>query len=134
MTFLGLVAIWLPEFPAMQDYPQHLFMANVISNLENSKLNWSSIFVSDLKFGPYMFFYFFVSSLSSLMSIHAAGKAFLSFALILVTLLVLAWNKPRDKKSSPWALLVIFPLFFPKSILYYYPATFALSARMLRLR
>jgi hypothetical protein len=112
MMVLGLTAIWLPKFPAMQDYPQHLFMANVISDLDNTDLNWLDFFEVDLKIGPYLLFYLIVSSLASILPIDIAGKLFISLAFSLVTLFILVWNKVRCQTSPPWTLLVMFPLFF----------------------
>lgn len=112
MTVLGLTVIWLPKFPAMQDYPQHLFMANVISDLNSTDLNWQDFFEVDLKLGPYLLFYRIVSSLAFIFPINIAGKLFLSLAFSLVTLFILVWNKVRSQTSPPWTLLVLIPLFF----------------------
>lgn len=112
MTLLGLAAIWLPVFPPMQDFPQHLFMANVLAELDNPQLNWRDIFAADLKLGPYLLFYLIVGSTATILPVLAAGKIFLSLSFGLVTLWVWLWGKMRSEAGPPWALLMVFPLFF----------------------
>ncbi len=109
---LSLLAIWYPRFPAMQDYPQHLFMAYVLSDPNSSLLNWAEYYMSEYLFGPYSLFFLIVGPLAKVIPIESAGKVFISLTLCLVAALAFAWNFSRDKEFPAWSLLMLFPLFF----------------------
>jgi len=116
-TGLGLAVIWIPRFPAMQDYPQHLFMAYVLSEYNNPAFNWNQLYDVNGLWGPNNLFYLIVSALAVLIPIEIAGKIFISLSLILTTVFVLGWNHFRSTDYPPWSLLLLFPFFF--SQIYY---------------
>jgi len=111
-TGLGVAVIWIPRFPAMQDYPQHLFMAYVLSEYNNPAFNWNQLYNVNWLWGPNNLFYLIVSSLSLLVPIEYAGKLFLSLSLILTTTFIFSWNHFRFREPPPWSLLLLFPFFF----------------------
>lgn len=112
LTILCLWPIWAIEFPPLQDYPQHLFLAHVNATYNDTAYNWPQHYVATLKAGPYMLFYLILVSLSKIMPITIAGKAFLSLYLLLMAGLAVAMRHCRLTNSPPWACLMIFPLSF----------------------
>lgn len=109
---LGLFAIWIPRFPAMQDYPQHLFMAYVVSSYGEPALNWSEYFQVDLSVRPYSLFYYFVAILSKVINIEISGKIFISISLLLTSSFIYVRNLKNKYEENSWSLLILFPLFF----------------------
>jgi hypothetical protein len=112
LTALGLMAIWYPRFPAMQDYPQSLFMAHVVSSFNNIELNWSEYYVTNQQIGPYSLFFMIVSLLAKVVPVEVAGKVFISLALCLTTVFVYAWNRFYATSHPAWSLLLLLPLLF----------------------
>jgi hypothetical protein len=112
LTILGLAAIWYPRFPAMQDYPQSLFMAHVISSFTDTGLNWSANYTTNQHIGPYSLFFMVVSLLAKVVPIEAAGKIFISLAVCLTTVCIYAWNRSYAGDHPAWSLLLILPLLF----------------------
>jgi hypothetical protein len=109
---LGLLAIWYPRFPPMQDYPQSLFMAHVVSSYTNANLNWSEYYRTDLQIGPYSLFFMIVGLLAKVVSAEAAGKIFISLALWLTAALAYAWNRFYAPDRPAWSVLLLLPLLF----------------------
>ncbi|MBL4821369.1 MAG: hypothetical protein JKY98_10340 [Gammaproteobacteria bacterium] len=117
LSGLSLLAIWYPRFPAMQDYPQHLFTAYVISTFEGGIFNWSDYYYIEDSAGPYSLFFLIVVPLAKLLPIEIAGKVYISLVLGLIVALVFVWNFAREKDYPSWSLLLLFPVFF--SQMYY---------------
>ena len=116
LTCLGLAIIWIPAFPAMQDYPQHLFMSYVISSFHDSNLNWAEYYsINPHYLQPYSLFYAVVTGLAHLFPIFIAGKIFISCALLSVTAVIIVWNRAADRKFPAWSLLLLLPLFFSQA-------------------
>ncbi len=112
LTVLGLMAIWYPRFPAMQDYPQSLFMAHVVSSFNNIELNWSEYYVMNHQIGPYSLFFMMVSLLAKVVPVEVAGKVFISLAICLTTVFVYSWNRFYAAGHPAWSLLLLLPLLF----------------------
>jgi len=112
LTFLAIIAIWYPRFPAMQDYPESLFMAHVISSFDNSAFNWGEYYAKNLHVGPYSLFFVVVSFLAKAVPIEAAGKIFISLTLCLTTVLVFVWNRAHSPDHTAWSFLMLVPLLF----------------------
>lgn len=112
LTALGLLAIWFPRFSPMQDYPQSLFMAHVLSSFTDPGFNWSVYYRTNLHIGPYSFFFVIVGLFAKVVPIEIAGKLFISLALCLTAFLSLAWNRTPAPEHPAWSALLLFPLFF----------------------
>ena len=110
LTALCLIPVWLISFPAMQDYPQHLFLSHVVNTFNDPSFNWQHYQV-DFTFGPYALFYIVMKVLSLAFSPLVAGKIFISIYLVLIPILIFL-VKPRDNEYSPWGMLLLFPLSF----------------------
>jgi hypothetical protein len=117
LSGLSLLAVWYPRFPAMQDYPQHLFMAHVLTSYDSPLFNWRDYYDAHYLVGPYSLFFLVVGLMENVMPIESAGKAFITVTLCLLVVLVFVWNFAQQRKSPAWSLLLLFPLFF--SQMYY---------------
>jgi len=117
LTGLCLWPIWHYEFLPMQDYPQHLFLSYVLTNIHNTALNIASYYQTDLSMGPYSFFYAFMKLFSGFLPIEAAGKAFVSLYVILGFLIVFYFERRYARGREPWGTLLVFPFLFHQ--LYY---------------
>lgn len=113
LTLLSLVPLWALEFPPLQDYPQHLFLAHVNATFADPFYHWSQFYQAQLRPGPYTLFYYLVIGLERLMPVTMAGRVFLSayIGLLAVIALVVAHPK-RPVASPPWGTLLLFPLAF----------------------
>lgn len=112
LTLFCLWPIWALEFPPLQDYPQHLFLAHVNATYNDPAYNWQQYYLATLKFGPYAFFYLLVSWLDKIMPISIAGKLYLSLYLCLVAALAVALAQKSERQTPPWGSLLLFPLAF----------------------
>ncbi|HEY6009892.1 MAG TPA: hypothetical protein VIX18_00370 [Nitrospirota bacterium] len=112
LTILGLLAIWYPRFPPMQDYPQSLFMAHVLSSFADPALNWSEHYAANQHLGPYSLFFVIVGLFAKVVPVEIAGKLFISLALCLTAFLALAWNRAHAPDHPAWSALLLFPLLF----------------------
>lgn len=112
LALLCLWPVWALEFPPLQDYPQHLFLAHVNATYTNARFNWPQYYLADLTLGPYAFFYLFVAGLDQIMPITMAGKVYLTLYISLLTGLALVLGKKSPAKNPPWASLLLFPLAF----------------------
>jgi len=111
LTIGCLWPIWALEFPPLQDYPQHLFLAHVNATYANPAANWQQYYLANLTIGPYALFYLLVAGLDKVLSITASGKAVLSLVPIAYGGLALALQTRKDG-PPPWATLLLFPLVF----------------------
>ena len=112
LSLCCLWPVWALEFPPLQDYPQHLFLAHVNATYANPAYNWSQYYLADLTFGPYAFFYLLIAGLDKIIPITIAGKLYLSLYITLLTGLALLLLKRSQGNNPPWASLLLFPLAF----------------------
>jgi hypothetical protein len=112
LTLFCLWPVWALEFPPLQDYPQHLFLAHVNATYSNPAYTWPQYYLADLKFGPYAFFYLLVAGLDTIMPIVLAGKLYLSLYIALYSGLAIVLANKRRLDNPPWASLLLFPLAF----------------------
>ncbi len=113
LTILCLWPIWGLEFPPLQDYPQHLFLAHVNATYNNPAYNWPQYYLADLKLGPYALFYLIVAGLDKITSITMAGRLYLSLYIGLLTgLAMVLLKKTPYNRNPPWGSLLLFPLAF----------------------
>lgn len=111
LTVVSLWPIWAVRFLPMQDYPQHLFLAQVITTYDAPSFNWEFYRV-DLGFRPYMLWYFAMKLLAGLFSIEAAGKILFSLYVFLIAALALVARRLSPKGSLPWGALLLYPFAF----------------------
>jgi hypothetical protein len=116
LTLLG--AVWLDEYLPMQDYPQHLFMAEVVSSYNDSRFDWRENFELRDQFGPYRATSIALQFFASFMDIQVGGKILASLYILLVGLV--AYRRYRDCPNSavPWGVLVFYPLCFQPMYFY----------------
>ncbi len=105
--------IWLPRFPALQDYPQHLFLAHVNATFNDPRYNWRHFYQADLRLGPYVVFYAVVVWLERFVPVVVAGKLFLSgYIACLAGVAILMRGQVDTPDRPPWGCLLLFPLAF----------------------
>ena len=112
LTILSLWPIWAVEFPPLQDYPQHLFLAHVNATYTDQAYNWSHYYQATLRPGPYTLFYYLIVWLEAVMPVTVAGKVYLSCYIGLMAGVAVAVAKKGPRGNPPWASLLIFPLAF----------------------
>ena len=100
--------LWSARFPAMQDYPQHLFQTEVLHSYNNPAFDYRRYFV--LHVDPvYLGFFLPAYLLSQVLPIEIAGKISLSIYPLLIAILVLRLGR-RKQDMLPWGALLFFPL------------------------
>lgn len=108
---LSLLPIWATRFPPMQDYPQHLFQAAVLSNYANPALNYSQYYECHLR-PVYAAFFAITFLFGKILPIETAGKVCLSLYPLLVGFLVLRLGRQSRSGMAPWGAVLFFPLIF----------------------
>ena len=112
LTLFSLWPIWVVDFPPLQDYPQHLFLAHVNATYADPSYNWEQYYLAGLRPGPYTLFYYAIVWLEAMMPVVVAGKVFLSCTIVLIAALVLSVAKRAQPGDPPWGTLLLFPLSF----------------------
>lgn len=112
ITAVSLWPLWSTRFLAMQDYPQHLFLAEVIATFDDPAFNWREFYRVDLGFGPYMLWYVAMKLLGGVFGSETAGKLLFSLYILLISLLALAARRLAPKGELPWGALLLFPCAF----------------------
>ncbi len=112
LTLFSLWPIWANRFLPMQDYPQHLFLAHLISTYNASSFNWKEFYTVQLGFRPYMFWYLAMNFLAHVVDIETAGKLLFSLYIFLITTLAYIARRLPPKGFLPWGALLLYPLAF----------------------
>lgn len=112
LTAVSLWPIWATRFLPMQDYPQHLFLAQVIATYDDPSYNWKEFYRVDFGIGPYMLWYVAMKMLAGILNIEAAGKILFSLYILLISLLALVSRRLAPKGCLPWGALLLYPFAF----------------------
>jgi hypothetical protein len=112
LTVATLWPIWTLRLLPMQDYPQHLFLSQVIATYDAPALDWKLHYDIDLGLRPYMLWYLVMKPLAALFGVEAAGKLVFSLYVVLITALVLACRRVSPRGSLPWGALLLYPFAF----------------------
>ena len=112
LTAVSLWPLWANRFLPMQDYPQHLFLAHVITTYDNPLFNWKEFYRVDLGVHPYMLWYLAMNMLGRVVDIEIAGKILFSLYILLITLLALVARRLAPKDHLPWGALLLYPFAF----------------------
>lgn len=110
-TVISLWPIWSERFPPMQDYPEHLLHAQMLSHRHDPRFNYDR----DFEFHPtpvYATFFAVTVGLSKFLPIEVAGKMALSLYIVLVAALVIRETRRLGSNVVCWGLLLFFPLAF----------------------
>lgn len=113
-TALSLLAIWGARFLPMQDHPQHLFLAYVLTTFDDPNFDWARHYAIDFKPGPYALFYLVLRALIPLLGPEEAAKVWTSAAVLLLAgfLWSEAVRRVRAGGAVPWTLVLMLPLGF----------------------
>lgn len=107
-----LAALWWNHYLPMQDYPQHLFMAEVASSYDEPKFDWQENYELRGGFGPYRATYIAQQFLGAMTDIEMGGKLLATFYILLVGLVAYRVFCDSDSDVAPWGVLLFFPLCF----------------------
>ncbi len=111
-TLIALWPIWSVRFLPMQDYPQHLLQAQIISSYNDPEFDYNQNFTYHLQLVPYMTFYLITILLLKVFPILIAGKISTSIYLLMITVLVIRLSRQSYGEYEPWGLLLFFPFAF----------------------
>jgi hypothetical protein len=112
LTTVSLWPLWANRFLPMQDYPQHLFLAQLISTYDDPSFNWKEFYTVQLGFRPYMLWYLAMNLLAQVADIEIAGKLLFSLYILLITTLAWAVRQLTPRGYLPWGALLLFPFAF----------------------
>lgn len=112
LTLACLWPIWAYRFLPMQDYPQHLFIAHVLSTFDSPGFDWQQNYELNSGWGAYTLTYGLLRLFATLTNIEAAGKLLTSLYVLLMSVVVLRAARYHSDVQTPWALLLIFPFIF----------------------
>jgi hypothetical protein len=112
LTAISLGPIWLFQFPAMQDYPQHLAQSNILMSKDSPGLDYRDNFECRFKVAPYMTFYLVTAGFSYFLPVEIAGRIAVSLYVLGIALLVLGLGSRSKEEGPKWGLLVFFPFLF----------------------
>ena len=96
----------------MQDYPQHLFIAHVLSTFASPDFNWQQNYELNSSWSAYALTYGLLRAFAVLTNIEVAGKLIISLYVLLMSVVVLRGARYHSETQTPWALLLIFPFIF----------------------
>ena len=83
MTVICLVPVWGRRFVPMQDYPQHLLQAQMLSMQNDPQLDYHENFDIRLKLGSYAAFYVLTYGFDQVFPTEVAGKIAVSLYILL---------------------------------------------------
>lgn len=112
LTALALFPLWSSRLLPMQDYPQHLLLAQIAATYDQPGMNWKEWYRVDFGFAPYMLWYLAMKPLTLLFGVEVAGKLLLSLYILLISLLALAARRLSPQGHLPWGALLLFPFAF----------------------
>jgi len=112
LTAVSLWPIWATRFLPMQDYPQHLFLAQVMATYDDPSFNWKEFYRVDLGIRPYVSWYVAMKLLSGIFNIETAGKILFSLYILLISVLALVARRLAPKGCLPWGALLLYPFAF----------------------
>ncbi len=112
LTLTCLWPVWWYRFLPMQDYPQHLFIAHVLSSFGSPDFDWQKNYELNSGWGAYTLTYGLLRLFSAFTTIETAGKLLTSLYVLLMAAAVLRAARYHTETQPPWALLLIFPLVF----------------------
>ncbi len=112
LTLVCLWPLWWYRFLPMQDYPQHLFIAYVLSTFGSPDFNWQQNYELNSNWSAYALTYGLLRLFAAFTNIEVAGKLLTSLYILLMTAVVLRAARYHSVAQIPWALLLIFPFTF----------------------
>jgi hypothetical protein len=112
MTALCLVPTWSKRFVPMQDYPQHLLQAQMLTTRDDPTLDYRESFDVRLKAGSYAAFYAVTYGLDQLFPTEVAGKLAVSLYILLTGCLVVTLVLRSESEFVPWGALLFFAVLF----------------------
>lgn len=96
----------------MQDYPQHLFLAQVATTYEDPAFNWSKYYDVNLGLRPYMLWYLLIKYVGLVTGVELAGKILFSLYLLLITVFIYMIKRSLANFTLPWSALLLYPFAF----------------------
>ncbi len=103
-----LAPIWTVRYVPLGDYPNHLASAFVLAHLNDSRFPFHSFYGADWNSYPYLMMTGILYLLQKVVSIHLAGRLFLSLCVLAVPIaawLFLREVNPGEERLALWTLL-----------------------------
>ena len=113
LVFLGLALwpLWSARFPPMQDYPLHLFHAQLLRIHNDPAFDYNQYYEVRLR-PAYATFFLTTGFFAKFVPIEIAGKFSLSLYPLLIAMVVFRLRRRLGKSFVPWGVLLFFPLAF----------------------
>jgi hypothetical protein len=108
---VALLLIWIPPYPPLTDYPEHLLAIQVLAHYQDSSFNYVRDYSIHLRNVPYIAVYLTGMILNKVFSIYVVGKILLSLYILFTPLSILAYVRSFPG-ASPWPALLSFILLF----------------------
>jgi hypothetical protein len=126
LVFLGaglLVPIWLVKYPPLLDYPSHLASNFVLAHLRDPAYRFNQYYAARWGFYPYLATDVMLLALQRFMPVELAGRLFLSFSVLAVSLgawFFLRRANPGQDSVALWAVAISHNVFFLYGFLNFY--------------
>jgi len=133
-----LLPIWLVEYPAFLDYPNHIARVFVLAHLHDSAFHFQQFYRADWGLYPYLAVDVSMLALQRLFPVLLAGRIFLSLCVLALPLsawFFLRQANPGQDHLALWALLLAHGIFFLYAFLNFYlslPLSFLAAGLWLR--
>ena len=108
---LALSPLWSTPCPALQDYPEQLFHAHVLSARGDPALDYELHYEAGLR-PAYSAFYLATLLFARFAPIEVAGRLALALYPLLIAVLVVRIGRRLGPAHRPWGALLLFPLAF----------------------
>ncbi len=110
LVLILICTIWSNRFLPMQDYPQHLFMAEVANTYDDPSRDWADNFELRSPFGPYRATFLAQRALSFITDVLTSGKILATVYVLLIGLLAYRVSRQDGDRIPRWGALLYFPL------------------------
>ena len=101
---VAIVPVWSVNIPPLLDYPNHLTRQYILANLQHSE-DLRRFYTSEWFATPYLAMDVFVQAIAPLVPIEAAGRLFLSSALLLLGFGPIALSLALNRRVTVFSLL-----------------------------
>ena len=109
LALILIGAIWSNRFLPMQDYPQHLFMAEVANTYDDPSRDWTENFELRRPIGPYRATFLAQRALGLFTDVLTSGRILATAYVLLITLLFFRVSNQGEGGTPKWGALVLFP-------------------------
>lgn len=109
LALILICTIWSNRFLPMQDYPQHLFMAEVANTYDDPSRDWTENFELRNPIGPYRALFLAQRALSFFTDVLTSGRILATIYVLLIALLAYQVTRQGGDEFPAWGALLYFP-------------------------